>query len=76
MDEPIMDEYEFIKDKTAQSYINSIIQKSGWYDDIDEDLSNYYFICNKGNCNDVLVYYYEKQTHEEEQHTDKCCVIL
>ena len=72
----IMDEYEPIKDKTSQSYLNSIIQKTGWWNDVGEDLDNYYYICNKGNCHDVLVYYYQKEEHKKDHHTDTCCVIL
>jgi hypothetical protein len=72
----VMDEYEPIMEHKGQSYMNSIIKKTQWINDIDDDINNFYYVCNKDKCIDEFVYYNEKQKHNEEHHTDKCCVIL
>lgn len=68
-------EYQAIE-KSPKSLITSIIMKSKWYDDYESDLDDYYYSCNRGECKDYLVYYFDREEHMNKYHSDECCIIL
>ena len=66
-------DYEDISENEKYNIINSILLKSGFITEPEEDLSNYYYVCTK--CNQ-MVYYYERTKHRKSHMNDnKCCVI-
>lgn len=66
-------DYEDISENEKYNILNSILLKSGFFNEPEEDLSNYYYVCTK--CNQ-LVYYYQKRDHVRSHKNDnKCCVI-
>jgi len=73
------DEYEEIKPLTrkqkAEIYLKSILYKIDFAKDIDEELENYYYICNR--C-DKMVYYFQRDLHilSHIEETNVCCVIV
>jgi len=69
-------DYESIEAIECKSLLNSIIMKSGWYDFIEEDIDHYYYKCNKGGCNDVIVFYVNRDEHNYNFHTSNCCIII
>lgn len=66
-------DYEDITENEKYNIINSILLKSGFITEPEEDLSNYYYVCTK--CNQ-MVYYYQRIEHRKSHMNDnKCCVI-
>ena len=68
-------EYKTIKDNTGRDYLNSILIKAGFFDEVGEDPDNYHYICDRDKCDEVWIYYYEKEEHNKTYHNNKCCVI-
>ena len=70
--------YETIDDKkdynNEYSLVNSILLRSGFLDEVGEDIDNYYYLCSKGECDNELIYYYQREEHEKKHK--KCCVII
>lgn len=66
-------DYEDISENEKYNIINSILLKSGFISEPEEDMSNYYYVCTK--CNQ-MVYYYQRSDHRKSHMNDnKCCVI-
>ena len=69
---PSSPEYIEIK-KSPKSLINSILLKSNFFDEPEEDISNYMYICNV--C-DIQVYYFDRENHKKLHKNNCCCNIL
>lgn len=68
-------EYQAIE-KSPKSLMTSILFKSKWFEDYESDLDDYYYKCNKGECKETLIYYFDRENHNNKHHNNDCCNIL
>lgn len=66
-------DYDDISENEKYNIINSILLKSGFITEPEEDLSNYYYVCTK--CNQMVYYYQRKEHRKSHMNDNKCCVI-
>ena len=68
-------DYNDIDEIEKHKLLNEIILSAGFFSERNEDIFNYYYICNTPPCYDNIVYYYEREEHREK-HKISCCIIL
>ena len=66
-------DYEDISENEKYNIINSILFRTGFISEPEEDISNYYYLCKK--CNQIVYYYQRSQHIKSHMDNTKCCVI-